>query len=226
MQPSRGGNAGASVSLALSIAAIVLGGAAMAVSFAVPGPIGPPGATGAAGPQGATGSTGAMGATGPQGPAGPTGATGAQGPAGPTGPAGPPGAATLMTSVEHVMAVPLGAVGCNYFIGAEVPFTVPGPGTVVVTSVVGLSVSHPQGRTDEAAVHLSTNSTDCNADGRAVFHIFASLPTGIYNETMTFQHVFPIATAGTYTFYITGRMILGAQGSFQTAYSVAVFYPS
>ena len=223
MQPSRGGNAGASVSLALSIAAIVLGAAALAVGFAIPGPSGPAGPSGATGSQGPTGP---IGATGTQGPPGANGETGPQGPAGPTGPAGPPGAKALVTSVEQVMAVPLSALVCNYFIGAEVPFTVPGPGTVVVTSVVGLSVNHPLGRTDEAAVRLSTNSTDCNADGRAVFHIFASLPTGIYNETMTFQHVFPIATAGTYTFYITGRMILGAQGSFQTAYSVAVFYPS
>ncbi|MBI2937747.1 MAG: hypothetical protein HYY22_06025 [Thaumarchaeota archaeon] len=69
----------------LSIVAILIGAAAIGMTFTTPGPRGPEGPTGASGP---TGPAGAPGPAGPAGSAGPAGAAGAQGPAGPQGPAG------------------------------------------------------------------------------------------------------------------------------------------
>jgi hypothetical protein len=66
----------------LSIVAILIGAAAIGMTFTAVGPRGPAGPTGAAGPAGPAGAAGSAGATGEQGPAGPQGPPGPQGPAG------------------------------------------------------------------------------------------------------------------------------------------------
>ncbi len=94
----------------LSVLAVVLAAAALAVNFAIPGPagaIGAPGAPGAKGDQGVAGPTGGTGPAGPTGATGPAGPTGATGPAGPTGATGPAG--------------PQGPAGVNFTVGTTLP---------------------------------------------------------------------------------------------------------
>jgi len=72
--------------------AVILLGAALAISGCGDGDKGPAGDTGAQGPAGATGAQGPTGATGPTGTAGPGGVTGATGATGATGTTGTTGA--------------------------------------------------------------------------------------------------------------------------------------
>src|SRR2546428_3227507 len=96
--PSSSTRGGKAVSRTMSIAALVLAVAALALNFVWAGPAAAPGAPGPVGPRGpagtngTNGTNGAQGPQGPQGPPGPPGSDGAQGPAGPPGPQGPPGA--------------------------------------------------------------------------------------------------------------------------------------
>lgn len=203
----------------LSALAAVLAVAALGVNFVIPGPAGAPGAAGPAGPAGPTGATGATGA---MGPAGATGATGPQGPAGP---------GTLMTSTTNAALVPfdLAMFSCTNYAGSAITITVPGPGTVVVTSEVRLSIEHTAGTEDLPRVFLGTSTMDCTVDDWRSFDTIASNDaTASYFITLFVHEPFAISAAGTFTFYVNGNMFVGASPSdaFYGSGTIAVFYPS
>ncbi len=89
----------------LSLVAVALAAAALVLSLVIPGPAGP---------------------------AGTNGADGATGPIGPTGPRGPAGAGTLIVSQVRVTSGGLVMAGCMNYMRIDV--SVPGPGTVVLTT--------------------------------------------------------------------------------------------
>jgi hypothetical protein len=90
------------VTVALSIVAILIAAAAIGLAFINPGRLGPMGEPGPAGPAGPAGADGEPGAAGAPGEPGPAGATG---PAGPQGPAGPPGSALAGESQDEIARI-------------------------------------------------------------------------------------------------------------------------
>lgn len=88
----------------LSIVAILIGAAAIGMTFTTPGPRGPTGPTGAAGVAGPQGLQGPKGDPGPQGPKGDTGAQGPQGPQGPAGQVSVNGGGDISTAVIQKIA--------------------------------------------------------------------------------------------------------------------------
>jgi len=213
--PSMPAGGGGGLSKALSIVAVLLSVAALAINFVILGPAGATGPTGAAGP------TGNTGAAGPTGPAGPAGATG---PAGPAGPAGP---GSLMTSGESALLLSTINAACTD--GFTISMAIPGPGTVVVTGVTRLRISHTNGIEDRWFIMVDDASGGCT-DGSGTW--LDSIPASIATDTTMWvsamaQRTFPVA-AGTSNFYLQGRMITGqdAQDLFVYIGLTAVFYPS
>src|SRR3989337_1324951 len=110
-------------------------------------------------PKGDAGATGATGATGPIGPTGANGATGPAGPAGPAGPQGPPGPGTIMASSGSPLL--LSTIGGACTEGWNVSITVPSNGTVVVSGVARLRISHTTGTEDRYFLVTADTSALC-----------------------------------------------------------------
>jgi len=204
---------GSKLGTILGVVAIILAVAALIMSFAIPGPAGAPGAPGLNGTNGTDGTDGTNGATGPQGP---------------QGPQGPPGNGTLMARAAEGVAADIAST-CTRFTGAEVTIDVPGPGTVVVTAVVVLDVSHTSGTRDLANVVIQQALTTCPIDPyRGLVVVQAGLPTDSYAVNVPLQRPFTVSGTGTITLGVNGQMAQGhdAGDQFYTASLVAVFYPS
>lgn len=184
----------------LGVVAVILAAVALVVSVAVPGPVGP------AGTNGTDGSNGATGTQGPQG---------VQGPAGP---------GSLMTANTTLAKVVIASTCTNYF---SINITVPAAGEVLVSGEVMLDLSHTTATRDVAWVTISNTTTGCADDPYlSIFTIAAGEPTDTYWPTIALFHNYTV-TAGTYTFYVNGRMTFG-QNSGDTFYYgniYAVFYP-
>lgn len=165
--------------------------------------------------------TGPQGATGPQGPKGDKGDTGPQGPQGPAGPG------TIMAYDTCTGTTTIGSSTTHYS-GSAVTITVPSSGYVVVNAQVRLRISHTWAYGDGWQLGIGTSSTtlpvgywawrDCMPWGDA---------TGTYHRTGFLQRVSWVS-AGTYTYYLNGRMLWGQDSGdyFWYAHMVAVFYPS
>jgi len=185
----------------LGIAALALAVVALVVGFAIPGPTGPAGANGA------NGATGATGAQGPQGPA---------------------GAGTLMTTNSTANAVVLAAT-CTQYTGAEISITVPRAGQVVINANVMLDIQHTTGTRDVAYVVVQNNTSACPDDPYlGIMVVQSGLPTDTYWNSIAVMNNYTVSAAGTYTFYVNGRMAAGASATDQFWYAnlVAVFYPA
>ena len=198
---------GSKLGTILSVVAVILAVAALTMSLVIPGPAGAPGAPGL------NGTDGTDGATGPQGP---------------QGPQGPPGNGTLMARAAEGVAADIAST-CTRFTGAEVTIDVPGPGTVVVTAVVVLDVSHTSGTRDLANVVIQQALTTCPIDPyRGLVVVQAGLPTDSYAVNVPLQRPFTVSGTGTITLGVNGQMAQGhdAGDQFYTASLVAVFYPS
>ncbi len=201
--PPAGPQVGSSLGKWLSIGAIALAVVALVISVAVPGPTGPAGANGA---------NGTDGATGPQGPIGPT------------GPAGP---GTLMATNETGAKVSIGSA-CTTYTSAEVSITVPSAGEIVITASVMLDLSHTSGTRDIAFVVIQNNTSSCPDDPYlGIMVVQSTLPTDTYWQSVSVQKNYTVSAAGTYTFYVNGRMTSGQNAADQFWYAnlVAVFYP-
>lgn len=163
---------------------------------------------------------------------GPVGPAGTQGATGPTGPQGPAGAGTLM---RYAQSDPwttggLALVGCT--LALNVSITVPGPGTIVVTSTTHLWVTHTTGTEDAWVVMTNTSATNCRDDNGLLVaydgNIPSAWPSGFTNQVGTTVNAFPASAAGQYTFHVTAQMTSGqAVGDAISEVSmVAVFYPA
>src|SRR3989337_1295141 len=108
--------------MGLSVVAVILAVLALVLSLMIPGPVGV------------------------KGDAGATGATGDRGPTGPQGPQGPPGPGTIMASSGSPLL--LSTIGGACTEGWNVSITVPSNGTVVVSGVARLRISHTTGTED------------------------------------------------------------------------------
>ena len=197
------------MSKALSVVALLLAVAALAINFVIPGPAGPAGAMGAQGPRGTDGTNGANGANGAQ---------------------GPPGAGTLMNSTSYQAATTM--AGCVNFL--TVALTVPSRGRIAVSAYAHYWIEHTAGTTDLWASMIRTSPTDCSLSFGlestwAIDEISGAWPTDtIINQALSVQAVFPISGAGTYTYHLNTEMAVGQSASDQivNGVMVLVFYPS
>lgn len=188
----------------MSIVAVALAAVALVISVAVPGPTGPAGAAGA------NGTNGSNGATGPQGPIGPAG----------------PG--SLMASNTTGDKVTIGSV-CTQYTSAEISITVPRAGEIEISASVMLDINHAAGTRDIAFVVVQNNTNQCPDDPfLGIMVVQAGLPTDTYWQSIPVMNNYTVGSAGTYTFYVNGRMTNGQDAAdvFWYANLVAVFYPS
>ncbi len=191
----------------MSVVAVALAAVALVISVAVPGPAGPAGASGT------NGTNGTNGATGPQGPIGPT------------GPAGP---GTLMAMNSTNAKVTIGSA-CTTYTSAEVNITVPRAGEIVITGSVMLDISHTTGTRDVAFVVIQNNTNLCPDDPYlGIMVVQSGLPTDTYWQSIPVNKNYTVTSAGTYTFYVNGRMTSGQNvlDQFWYANLIAVFYPA
>ncbi len=198
------GPAGGGLAKALSVVALLLAVAAIALNLAIPGPAGPKGDTGA------PGTNGTNGAPGPQGP---------------TGPAGP---GTLMAASTTTGTVTI-EFACTHYTNAEVSLAVPGPGTIVVSATIMINLNHVSGTEDDGFFRVAPDTTTCANDPyMSIGDVAGPEPSGSYWMTVPAELTSSVTASGTYTFYVNGRMVIGqdAGDHFFYANMVAVFYPA
>src|SRR3972149_3590571 len=209
--------------MGLSVVAVILAVLALVLSLVIPGPVG------VKGDAGATGATGAIGPTGANGAQGPAGATGPAGPAGPAGPQGPPGPRASMASSGSPLL--LATIGGACTEGWNVSITVPSNGTVVVSGVARLRISHTTGTEDRYFLVTADTSALCpDSPGSWLDSIQPDIATdpSVWVSAAA-EDAFAITSgAGTYTFYLNARMVVGADAAdvFVFLGVVAVFYPA
>jgi len=155
------------------------------------------------------------------------GIVGPEGRQGPEGAQGPSGPGTLMAQDSADGGASIGST-CTHYTGAEVAITVPGPGNIVVSAKVQVSITHASSTRTLLHVVISDAATDCTADGnQSILDLPANLPGDKYTHTVIVLKSFAVAAAGTYTYHVNGKMLIGVDpaDSFQYASMVAVFYP-
>jgi hypothetical protein len=117
---------------------------------------------------------------------------------------------------------------CTHYPNAQVTIVVPGPGTVVVSATVGVGINHTFGVNDIAQIVLAGSNTECTVNNFTAFvSVPASLPTDPFHyQTVSLLRPFPVAGAGSHTFFVNGMMSSGAsqRDRFDSASLVAVFH--
>ncbi len=116
------------------------------------------------------------------------------------------------------------------FDDTQVSLTVPGRGYIICTSTVWVGINHAN---NESADHLqlnhSTSPTDMGSAPTTVAHLMmATEPIGSYYRSFSVHSTHSIVSAGTYTYYLVGRMLSGQDiwDQFVKAQMTAVYYPS
>lgn len=159
------------------------------------------------------------------GPTGPAGTNGANGATGPQGPAGP-GSLVATNSTRKIVAI---ESSCTNYETANLTIAVPRAGRIVVSATVMLAIDHTAGTQDNAYTMISNDTTTCAINpSMAIFLVPDTLATGSYWGTVPMLKNYTIPAAGSYTFYVNGRMFSGqsAGDDFFFGYMAAVFYPS
>jgi hypothetical protein len=130
-----------------------------------------------------------------------------------------PAAHTFMVYDGTANTTAIGA-NCTSYAGLAVPITVPGPGTIVVEANIDLYIDHvPQGPGQtEVDLWIGTSATDCTSDtaiaGDMLIYLMQNEPTGGYWPWVTMKKVMHVETAGTHTFYATGKHVQGTDAPF------------
>jgi hypothetical protein len=139
-----------------------------------------------------------------------------------------PGGRNLVDYHNEVATVPIGSSVTQYD-DAQVSITAPGPGYIVVTSNVWLKLSHTSGTVDDFSLSHTDNAS---ALGAFTDQVREEIPSGYatdteMNRTFSVHSTFPVASAGTYTYYLVGQMHSGqdAGDKFWYAQMTAIYYP-
>jgi hypothetical protein len=115
------------------------------------------------------------------------------------------------------------------FDDTQVSLTVPGPGYIICTSTVWTGINHVNNTTAEhVQLNHSTSPTDMGSSPTTVAHyMLAPEPIGSYYRSFSVHSTHTITSAGTYTYYLVGRMLSGqdAWDQFIRAQMTAVYYP-
>ena len=105
----------------------------------------------------------------------------------------------------------------------------PGPGEILVTAKVGLTVNHTSG-TSQATYVLTTSSSTCSGlsgANTAFVAVNPQMAAGLYFHWDLVTLRYPVLSAGTYTFYLNGYMNSGTSNSivFNSGAMKATFSP-
>jgi hypothetical protein len=160
--------------------------------------------TGATGPAGAPGPAGERGAPGAPGANGADGAKGDDGERGPAGPGSFNGSSTALGLTD------LGDGACKQITAQG--FDVPGPGTVVVTGLVSVTIDHTAGTDDVVTAGLEESTATCTTGVTTSYHeVPAALGTSAsIQHTIPIQATFGVTQAGLATYAVGVKMTNGA----------------
>ena len=117
---------------------------------------------------------------------------------------------------------------CTHFANSQVSITVPGPGTIIASATIQVTLAHTAGIEDLVWISIDTMPADCPLGSRLLIaNVEEAEGSGNYIETIPGIRPLDVTTAGTYSFYINGYMVNGQSGGdeFTRAELVAVFYP-
>ncbi len=199
------------VAIILGVVALILGGSGLAIALTHTGP---------------TGGTGANGAQGTRGPEGPAGANGTNGTNGTNGAPGP--GALVNGTTDSSAALVNGS--CEAYAGSEVNFTVSGPGTLVITAAVELSVVLDTGEYSNFEVSVANTTTGCNI--YAYSWVAGAVPAASSSESayadLTVVQTFFASSAGQLTTEVIDAGYTTSPGYAEIDHVtvVGVFYPS
>lgn len=147
---------------------------------------------------------------------------------------------TLLTSAAYSLNAPVMAFGgsgattelgddwTNYE-GDTVSIECPGPGFVVLQSSVWIEINHDTTQYDQIELAYGRTPTEDPDDYRYVSSdaILQGRPGGWHDFSLPVQTVFPVNTAGTYTYYLNGQKTSGTSlAQFWYANTVATWYPA
>jgi hypothetical protein len=112
----------------------------------------------------------------------------------------------------------------------QVTVNVPSAGRVLVRASAQFYVAHVQGAPDDVFVNLAASPVDCSGAGGAHGYrrwIHANAPATETVETGSFWRVFPVAAAGSHTFYLTAFGTGGGAAEFVSGTRlIATFHPN
>jgi hypothetical protein len=142
-----------------------------------------------------------------------------------TGPLGPPGPGVIMAwgGNKPMSAMP---VACSEFPGVEVTIIVPTDGFIVLSATVVTELIHIAPVRDVINLKITPILGDCADDmWTRIETVAGAQPSDSYWPTTHLDRVESV-TAGTYTFYVTGVMMLGGGSTdfFWSGSITAVFY--
>lgn len=94
---------------------------------------------------------------------------------------------------------------------ARVTIEAPGPGYISIASTVAMVIQHFEGYADEVILNHAPNPDGSGASlyTNSYFTVPQHTPDGDLNISSTVRSVHPIVAAGTYTYYLVGRMDVG-----------------
>ncbi|HTD81891.1 MAG TPA: hypothetical protein VK723_07060 [Thermoplasmata archaeon] len=141
--------------------------------------------------------------------------------------AGRPGEQGLVAYVEQEGGWTINAT-CTHYANANVSITVPGPGTIIASATIQVTLTHSAGTEDLVWTFIDTMPTACTLGSRLLIaNVEEAEGAGNYIETIPGIRPLDVTSAGTYSFYIDGFMVNGQSfgDEFTRAELVAVFYP-
>ncbi len=112
---------------------------------------------------------------------------------------------------------------------AQVTLTVPGPGYIAVECQLWVILSHTSGTKDRFYGAISESPTTMPSGNYwSAVDIPSAWPTDTdLDQTLYVHRTFPVSSAGTYTYYLVGRMALGQSAGdvFWYSHMRGVWYP-
>jgi hypothetical protein len=116
---------------------------------------------------------------------------------------------------------------CTNVMAAPVTVAAKGPGTIVVTAVVPVTLEPVAGRASGVALHLGRSPDDCTLASHSRLGVPAtSIAGGRYEQSVALREVIEVSEAGRYRFFLNARVPPDSAGALvQPAVLEGVFHP-
>jgi len=112
--------------------------------------------------------------------------------------------------VEDAQGVQIPAGGAAQYDDCEVTLDVPGAGYAIIMASVRCNIGHGVGWDDFAGFSISTDPSELDDGNKQFVEVEGSLPEAWYSRNVVLHTIETIPSAGTYTYYLNGSMISGA----------------
>ena len=129
------------------------------------------------------------------------------------------GAAQSVDAGIQSVATTVGSYG-------SVDVNAPGAGYVLVITSAEVQFSHTNGTASNVNYGVSESATAYDSDQDQDVTIASTAPSGTYVFTTSAQKIFPVAGAGTHTFYVVADSATGTTASLLDITLSAVFIPT